>query len=106
MKDSLKKYIAYCSSDKELAYHLRINGEWYEESFLEFEKLVKEVLDDYSQDIFYPKLFIFNFLYSIETILGIIDNVEYKFAWPDDYFEERIQKLKKLRLDFIMEAGK
>ncbi len=106
MKNSLKKFIAYCDSDNELAYYLRINAEWNEESFIEFEKLVREVLDDYSQDSFYPKLFIFNFLISIEIILGIIDNPEYKHAWPEEYFGERIKKLKKLRQDFIMEAGK
>ena len=44
MVESLKKFYEYMGSDEELMYHIRINAEWNEESFLKMQQLVREVI--------------------------------------------------------------
>ena len=105
MKNSLKEFLEYCDSEEELNYYIRINADWNETSFVEFEKLARNVLTDYADEVFYPKVFVYQFMYTVQSTLDIITNPEYQHAWPKDVYGERIKRLKKLRLDFIMAAG-
>ncbi|MFT9821058.1 hypothetical protein [Lysinibacillus sp. NPDC056185] len=55
MKDSLKQFLEYDDSDEELAYYIRMNAEWNEESFIKMQQLVRKVMEDYSDEDYYYK---------------------------------------------------
>ena len=109
LKDSLKRFIKYVTSDEELFYFIRINAEWNEESFIKMEQLVREVIEDYSMEEFCHKGYAY---YCFETIRLIIDTISHDMfcnSWPDSYTQEsyrifiaeRVRRLEKLHKDFI-----
>ncbi|MGN6714475.1 hypothetical protein [Anaerocolumna jejuensis] len=109
MKASLKKFIEYVDSDEELFCFIRINAEWNEESFIKMEKLVREVMDDYSMDNFCHKGYAYYCIEIIRLIIGTISHDMFCNTWPDSYTQEsyrifiaeRVRRLEKLQKDFI-----
>ena len=110
MKDSLKKFIDYCNSDEELEYFIRINADWNEESFIKMEQLVRKVMEDYEQDVFYHKGFVCYCTHGIDRIIGIISNEAfYRGVLPYGFTKEsyksyiacRIEKLRNIQSDFF-----
>lgn len=76
MKDSLKKFYEYLGSDNELMTYVRLNGEWNEEAFCEMKKLVKEVMEDYDEEDYYPKGFILYFMLEIPSTINILSQIK------------------------------
>lgn len=76
MKESLKKFYEYLASDEELMYFVRMNGEWNEKSFCEMKKLVKDVMEDYAKEEFYPKQFVLYFVREIPSIVNILSQIK------------------------------
>lgn len=110
MKESLKQFLEYYDSDEELAYYIRTNADWNEESFIKMMKLVRKVMEDYSDDFYYHKAFVFYCMEIIRIIIETISREEFCNSWPEghtqesykNFIAERIEKLKLLRKDFMM----
>jgi len=109
MKDSLKQFFEYNDSDEELAYYIRMNAEWNEESFIRMQQLVKKVIEDYSDDDYYNKTFVFYCVEIIGVIIGTISREDFCNTWPEcftqesykDFIAERIEQLKLLQKDLF-----
>lgn len=109
MKMSLKNFIEYYDSDEELFYFIRMNAEWNEKSFIKMEKLVREVLEDYSLEYCYPKRFVYYCVEIIRLIIGTISHNMFCNTWPDGFtregyrifIDERVRRLEKLHEDFV-----
>ena len=111
MKASLEKFFEYVGSDEELMYFMRINADWNEESFIKMEQLIREVIRDYANDDSYHKKFIIYFMREIPSIIEMLSHFK---VCPEDYIQEgytqesyrnliaeRVERLQKLRKDFI-----
>ena len=115
MKDSLKKFIDYISSDEELMYYIRINVEWNEDLFIKMKHLVREVIKDYENEDYYPKRFIIYFMREIPSIINILfhfkkcSEKELLAGYTEETYlnmiAERIKQLNKLRWKFIDSLG-
>ena len=111
MVESLKKFYEYMGSDEELMYHIRINAEWNEESFLKMQQLVREVIKDYKDKDDYPKHFIRYFMIEVPSIINIIshfkrcDEKALSEGYTDETYlnmiAEKVKQLKALRDEFI-----
>lgn len=111
MKESLKNFYEYCSSEEELMYYVRINAEWNEESFLKMQRLVRDVMKDYANEDYYPKSFIVYFMIEIPSVINMLSHFkkctekEYLLGYTDESYlsmiAERIKQLNKLRREFI-----
>lgn len=110
MKESLKEFIDYNDSDDELEYYIRIHAEWSEESFLKMKRLISNVVEDYSDDSYYPKSIIYYCLKVIQRIIDIISNDFFcQHVWPKEFTQEsynafiseRIIDLESIRENFI-----
>jgi len=110
-KESLKNFCKYSASDEELFMYIRLNaGEWNEESFVKMKKLVREVIKDYENEDYYPKIFINYFFLNIPSVINILSNFrgcteeELRKGYTEESYlsmiAERIQELKKLKLEF------
>lgn len=111
MKESLKQFLEYYDSDEELAFYIRINAEWNEESFVNMKKLIKVVIEDHNEEIQYDPTFIYYCVDIIQFIVDLIsNNAFYNGTWPKEFTEEsykafldeRIKELKQIREDFII----
>ena len=98
MKNSLKKFYEYLVSDEELMYYVRINVEWNEESFNQMKQLVREVIKDYENEDYYPKLFVVYFMYNIPLIINMLSHFK---TCDESMIAERIKQLEELRNEFI-----
>lgn len=115
MKDSFKKFIDYLGSDEELMYYVRINAEWNEESFIKMKHLVREVIKDYENEDYYPKIFIIYFMREIPSIIIILSHFkkcsekELLAGYTEETYlsmiAERMEQLNKLRWEFIDSLG-
>ncbi|WP_156304773.1 hypothetical protein [Lysinibacillus sp. FJAT-14745] len=110
MKDSLKQFLEYDDSDEELAYYIRMNAEWNEESFIKMQQLVRKVMEDYSDEDYYYKPFVYYCVEIIRIIIGTISHEAFcSGRWPEgftresyrDFLDERIEQLKLIQKDFI-----
>lgn len=95
-KYKLKKFDEYLESDDELMTYIRANAKWNEESFIKMEQIVREVIREYEKENYYPKRFIQYFRLEIPSIINIISH----FKIRQDFFAERVKKLKELRKNF------
>lgn len=111
MKDSLKNFIEYLGSDEELMYYVRINVEWNEESFIRMKHLVREVIRDYENEDFYPKIFVQYFMREIPSVINILSHFkgcsekELSAGYTKETYlsmiAERIKQLKNLHWEFV-----
>lgn len=111
MKNSLKKFYEYIQSDEELMYYVRINAEWNEELFIKMKKLIREVINDYENDDYYPKRFVMYFMLEIPSIINMLShfktcNEKERLAGytEESYLSmiaERRKQLEELRKEFI-----
>lgn len=111
MKSSLKKLYEYIQSDEELMYYVRINAEWNEELFIKMKKLIREVINDYENDDYYPKRFVMYFMLEIPSIINMLShfktcNEKERLAGytEESYLSmiaERRKQLEELRKEFI-----
>ncbi|SMF90162.1 hypothetical protein SAMN05661091_4915 [Paenibacillus uliginis N3/975] len=96
--------------EEELAYYIRINADWNEESFIKMMRLIRNVMEDYSDDLYYHKTFVFYCTEIIRIVIGTISREEFCNSWSEgytkesykDFIVERINQLKLLQEDFIM----
>lgn len=111
MKESLKKFYNYNASDDELFMYIRTNaGEWNEQSFIQMKKTVREVMKDYKDENYYPKVFISYFICNIPSIINMLSGFkrcsdeEMQKGYTEEMYlsmiAERIEELKKLQLEF------
>lgn len=111
MKNSMKKFYEYIQSDEELMYYVRINTEWNEELFIKMKKLIREVINDYENEDYYPKRFVMYFMLEIPSIINILShfktcNEKERLAGytEESYLSmiaERRKQLEELRKEFI-----
>ncbi|MEC0090851.1 hypothetical protein [Paenibacillus macquariensis] len=109
MRESLKQFLAYNDSDDELEYYIRMHADWNEESFVKMRQLIRKVIEDYSDDDYYPKTFVYYCMKSVERIIGIISRIEFCNTWPEgftkesykDFITARIDQLELLQKEFI-----
>ena len=112
MKESLKNFYKYNASDEELLTYIRINaGKWNENSFLQMKKIIKEVMEDYKNEDYYPKVFVSYFVTSIPSIINILSGFkgctdeEMREGCTEEMYlsmiAEKIKELKNLHLEFI-----
>ena len=73
MKESLINFYKYNASDEELFGYIRINaGKWNEKSYIQMKKIIREVIEDYKNEDFYPKVFVSYFFSNIPSIINIL----------------------------------
>lgn len=111
MKNCMKKFYEYIQSDEELMYYVRINAEWNEELFIKMKKLIREVINDYENDDYYPKRFVMYFMLEIPSIINMLShfktcNEKERLAGytEESYLSmiaERRKQLEELRKEFI-----
>ena len=112
MKDSLKNFYEYISSEEDLMYCVRINVEWNENSFNKMKQLARAVIEDYAEEDYYPKSFIRYFMRDIPAIINILSH--YKVCTDQDLLAagytnemyqcmiaEKIKQLKAFQREFI-----
>lgn len=107
----MKKFYEYIQSDEELMYYVRINTEWNEELFIKMKKLIREVINDYENEDYYPKRFVMYFMLEIPSIINILShfktcNEKERLAGytEESYLSmiaERRKQLEELRKEFI-----
>lgn len=111
MKESLKNFYEYNASEEELFTYIRINaGEWNEQSFIQMKKIVREVMEAYKDEAYYPKVFVNYFIRNIPSVINILSGFkrcsdeEIQKGYTEETYlsmiAERIEELKKLQLEF------
>ncbi|MCM1540896.1 MAG: hypothetical protein NC121_06495 [Blautia sp.] len=112
MKESLQNFHKYNASDEELFTYIRTNaGEWNEQSFIRMKKIVREVMKDYKDEDYYPKVFVRYFMLNIPSVINILsgfkrcsDEEKQKGYTDETYLSmiaERMKELKNLQLEFM-----
>ncbi len=111
MKESLKNFYNYKISDEELLLYIRTHGgEWNEESFIQMKQLVRDVINDYKDADYYPKVFVNYFVLNIPSVINILSHFrgctdkEIRMGYTAETYvsmiAERINELKNLQLEF------
>ncbi|MCM1063703.1 MAG: hypothetical protein NC420_04375 [Eubacterium sp.] len=112
MKESLQDFHKYNASDDELFTYIRLNaGEWNEQSFIRMKKIVREVMKDYKDEDYYPKIFVRYFMLNIPSVINVLsgfkrcsDEEKQKGYTDETYLSmiaERIEELKNLQREFM-----
>ncbi|MCM1099777.1 MAG: hypothetical protein NC079_09755 [Clostridium sp.] len=111
LKESLKNFYEYNASDEELFTYIRTNaGEWNEQSFIHMKEIVREVMEDYKDENYYPKIFVSYFMRNIPSVINILSGFkrctdkEIQKGYTEEIYlsmiADRIRELKNLQEEF------
>ncbi|MFM2375291.1 MAG: hypothetical protein RLZZ165_388 [Bacteroidota bacterium] len=74
LKPWAQKYIVYEDSNDNFWVHLRMNYEWNEEKYQDMLQIIKGMLEEYQQEVVFPKDAIYFFSSTVDFIIGIVSN--------------------------------
>ena len=110
MKDSVIHFYEYYISEEELLYWIRSNAGWNEDIFIKFKEIAIELIKDFENEDYYPKLIVNYFMHIIPSILNIISHYkccsekEYLEGYTDETYiimiKDRVEQLKELGKKF------
>lgn len=115
MKDSYEEFLQWVGSNESLMDYVRIHAEWNEDSFLQMQRLAREVMKTYAAKDYYPKHFVAYFMCEIPMIINILSQFrhcsekERIAGYTDECYlgmiADRIEQLKKFQQEFMYSLG-
>ncbi|WMJ75203.1 hypothetical protein RCC89_18835 [Cytophagaceae bacterium ABcell3] len=109
LKEKAKLFEEYYNSDNDFLSYLRLNYEWDQSKFDVLVKLIKSVLDEYSEEPVFPKTLLHFFYLDLKLIEGIISNPLFYKSPPANFSSEQyssylinqLETLKNLQRIFL-----
>ncbi|WP_455673476.1 hypothetical protein [Phocaeicola sp.] len=100
IKQSLKLFLNYLDSDEEIEYYLRINADLNEEIVLTAISLARKVIDDYKDELVFPKVIASFCLKSNERVISILSSSLFNKD-NQNQFDKYISQLNELKTYFL-----